>query len=75
MTTGVENIAASPVSLQTKVILITGIISFGGLSVIGQTQNMIQNTPLSIKKYMADKIAASAVSMTAMYCLFLFNLH
>ena len=75
MTTGVENIAASPVSLQTKVILITEIISFGGLSVIGQTQNMIQNTPLSIKKYMADKIAASAVSMTAMYCLFLFNLH
>lgn len=74
MTTGIENIAASSASIQIKAILMTGIVSFGGMSVLGQTQNLIQNTPLSIKKYMADKIAASAVSMTAMYCIFMFNL-
>lgn len=67
MTTGIERISSSSIGGNVKNIIITGIISFGGFSVITQTYSMIKHSDLSIKKYMIDKAIASAIAMSIMY--------
>lgn len=67
MTTGIQILTDSSCPEIFKMIFITGLSSFGGLSVIAQTQSMISDTALSIKKYMADKAIISFIAMSVMY--------
>lgn len=61
----------SPLDLPTifKIPLMTGLISFGGLSIFAQTKSMIGSRNLSIKKYMTHKAIASAIASLVMYLL------
>lgn len=67
MTTGIQNLKSIACSEALKMILITGMVSFGGISVIAQTQSMINGSGLSIKKYMTDKAISSVIAMSVMY--------
>lgn len=69
MTAAVEFLAPMDLPPALKLPLITGIISFGGLSVFAQTRSMIVHSHLSIKKYMTDKAIASAIASSIMYML------
>lgn len=74
MTTGIQILAQLKCHKIFKIILITGLSSFGGLSVIAQTYSMIQGSSLSIKKYMTDKTITSVIAMSVMYLiLYLFE--
>lgn len=70
MTTGVQILAAQSIPMTTKVLLTTGIISFGGLSVMAQTNSMIAGSDLSIKKYMTEKTIACAIAVSVMYMIY-----
>lgn len=70
MTTGVQIIAVQSIPMTTKVLLTTGIISFGGLSVMAQTNSMIAGSDLSIKKYMTEKTIACAIAVSVMYMIY-----
>ena len=67
MTTGINELTNTGIHLHSKLIFITGILTFGGFSVIAQTHGMIHSTNLSIKKYMTDKAIASCIAMSVMY--------
>lgn len=69
MTTGVQIVAAQSVPMTIKIYLTTGIISFGGLSVMAQTNSMIAGSGLSIKKYMTEKTIACAIAVSVMYMI------
>ncbi|MFR1761731.1 hypothetical protein [Frisingicoccus sp.] len=70
MTTGVQILVAQSIPMTTKVLLTTGIISFGGLSVMAQTNSMIAGSDLSIKKYMTEKTIACAIAVSVMYMIY-----
>ena len=67
ITTGTLQITQSSLTLCSKLIIITGMTAFGGLSIFAQTHAMIYKTNLSIKKYMTDKAIASVIAMYVMY--------
>lgn len=74
-TTGISALITCNLSLNSSLVIVTGMICFGGLSVIAQTSSVIQSTDLSIKKYMTDKALASTIAMSVMYgiTILLFN--
>ncbi len=68
MTTGIQMLAAqTALSPTAKILMTTGLISFGGFSVIAQTKSMISESFLSIKKYTAEKAIAAAIAVSVMY--------
>ena len=67
ITTGINQLTDAPINLQWKLIYITGLLSFGGFSIILQTKSMIESSDLSIKKYMTDKAISSCIAMSVMY--------
>ena len=67
ITTGIKQLADAPINLQWKLMYITGLLSFGGFSIILQTKSMIESSDLSIKKYMTDKAISSCIAMSVMY--------
>jgi hypothetical protein len=69
MTTGVQMAAGLSVPVTLKYMLMTGMISFGGLSVLAQTNSMISKSDLSIKKYMKEKAVACAIAVSFMYII------
>ncbi len=68
-TTGILHLSKFQIQTSFKLVWITGMIGFGGLSVIFQTFSMIHNSNLSIKKYMTDKAISSLIAMSVMYGL------
>ena len=56
MTVGCSAIASCDCRLQTKLILSSYIISFGGLSVIGQTVSMLEGCPVTLWKILKIKM-------------------
>ena len=73
MTNGINQLMTTSLSTQSKLIILTGILTFGGLSVIAQTHAMVQNSSdISTKKYMTDKAIASCIAMSVMYGFTLF---
>ena len=68
-TTGILHLSKLEIQTSLKLVWITGIIGFGGLSVIFQTFSMIKSSKLSIKKYMTDKAISSLIAMSVMYGL------
>lgn len=69
MTSGIQILSTIDSPYDLKLLLITGIVSFGGLSVIAQTRNMTQESTLSIKKYITEKAIASTMAMSVMYLI------
>lgn len=69
MTTGAGMLTALDMSSEVKMLLLVPVLSFGGLSVIAQTQSMISGTSLSIKKYMAQKSLSVTIALFAMYII------
>lgn len=67
ITTGAYHISLLNINTSSKITILTGIIAFGGMSVIFQTYEMIQNSKLSIKKYMTEKAISSLIAMSVMY--------
>ena len=73
MTNGINQLMTTSLNMQSKLIILTGILTFGGLSVIAQTHAMVQNSSeISTKKYMTDKAIASCIAMSVMYGFTLF---
>jgi sporulation integral membrane protein YlbJ len=62
ITTGCNALASTTLSFEKKTILITIITAFGGLSSLAQTQSVISNSGLSIKKYFFCKILNAMIA-------------
>lgn len=69
MTTGIQVLTPQTLDLNVKILLMTGLVSFGGLSVMAQTHSMIAGSPLSIKKYITEKAIACTIAVSVMYIL------
>ena len=69
MTTGIQILTAQSMALNTKLLLMTGLVSFGGLSVMAQTNSMISGSSLSIKKYITEKAIAVTIAVSVMYII------
>jgi len=68
MTTGIQMLASqTALSPMVKILLTTGLISFGGFSVIAQTKSVINESSLSIKKYITEKAIAATIAVSVMY--------
>lgn len=65
ITTGIHQIAGSPLPFSIKYLLILTVTSFGGISAIAQTKGMLSGTPLSISVYIMGK----AVNAACTFCL------
>ncbi len=72
ITTGINKISTSALSMDMKIALITMITAFGGLSGMAQTNSVISNTRLSIHTYMFQKLLHMfiALIMAAVYVYF-----
>lgn len=73
ITNGVHKIAVSDSSIQEKVMLMTTLTAFGGLSCIAQTKSMIQNTALSIKRYLYSKLVIVGITFLSalLFCVYI----
>jgi sporulation integral membrane protein YlbJ len=56
ITNGINQICAADLDINTKIVLVTIITSFGGFSGMAQTKSVINNTRLSIKFYFIAKL-------------------
>lgn len=72
ITTGINKISTSALSMDMKIALITMITAFGGLSGMAQTNSVISNTRLSIHTYIFQKLLHMIVAliMAAVYVYF-----
>ncbi|TCK98320.1 sporulation integral membrane protein YlbJ [Natranaerovirga hydrolytica] len=70
---GISLISNSPTALETKIVLINTIIGFGGFSVHGQTASVLQNTNLSIPKYIFAKSINGFITFVLTLLFFLFT--
>ena len=62
MTIGINLVGMCDISIKLKTILASVLVSFGGLSVIGQSLSMVKNTGLSIKDILEIKFTHSLIS-------------
>lgn len=70
ITTGIAIIVETPIPFQMIYILVLALSSFGGCCAIFQTYSMIQETFLSIKPYIIQKLITAIV--TSFLAIFLF---
>lgn len=64
MTVGCSAAAnAAAASLETKLVLISGLTAFGGLSVAGQSMSMLKGTDISVPYYIAVKLSQAVFSV------------
>jgi len=68
ITTGISQICSVDHNVKIKIVLVTVLTTFGGLSGIAQTKSVIQDSRLSIKYYVITKIMSAAISF--ILCLF-----
>ena len=62
ITNGICLLGNSPLSNRTRYILAMAFTAFGGFSGIAQTSSMIKDTPLSLKKYLFQKVLLAILS-------------
>ncbi len=63
ITTGISQICNTPMDVNTKIVLVTAITSFGGLSGLAQTKSVMGDTRLSIYSYVIVKLLSALLSM------------
>jgi hypothetical protein len=74
ITTGIDQLTRIPFSDSTKIILITTITAFGGLSGFAQTKSVINSSGLSLFQYFITKTLSMvcAFALSSLYILLLF---
>lgn len=74
ITTGIDQLTRIPFSDPTKIILITTITAFGGLSGFAQTKSVINTSGLSLFQYFISKTLSMicAFALSTLYVLLLF---
>lgn len=63
ITTGIRQIAASPLPFAVRYLLILCCAAFGGLSTMAQTKGMLAGTPLSLSHYIKGKLTQTTVTL------------
>jgi hypothetical protein len=73
ITTGISQICNTELDIHTKIVLVSILTSFGGISGIAQTKSVLGNTRLSVYAYMIIKLfsAAFAFLFALIYVSFL----
>ncbi len=71
ITTGISQICGSSLDLPAKIVLVSVLTSFGGLSAAAQTKSVLGDTGLSIQAYLMTKLisAFSALVLSVLYVL------
>jgi sporulation integral membrane protein YlbJ len=67
ITTGISQICKSNLDADLKIVLVTVLTTFGGLSGIAQTKSVIGNQGLSIKSYIIVKLLSAGISLVLAY--------
>ena len=63
VTTGIDQICKLPIDNNIKIVLVSVLTSFGGLSGLAQTKSVLGKSRLSIKSYVAVKLLGAFVAM------------
>ena len=71
---GTKIISDMPASMELKLILLSFIIAFSGLSIIGQVSGIINTTKINLNIYILSKISHGLISMTLCFIALKFNL-
>ncbi|TCT16961.1 sporulation integral membrane protein YlbJ [Natranaerovirga pectinivora] len=69
---GISLLSKIPNGIETKIVLVNTIIAFGGFSVHAQTASVIQNTNLSITKYVLAKCVNAFITFLLTLLFFIF---
>ena len=67
ITTGISQIASSSLDQSIKIVLVTFLTTFGGLSGVAQTKSVIGNQGLSIKSYIFVKCISACIALALTY--------
>ncbi len=63
ITTGISQICNTNLDINTKIVLVSALTSFGGLSGLAQTKSVLGNTRLSISSYLIVKLLSALFAM------------
>ncbi|MDI9489650.1 transporter [Herbinix luporum] len=63
ITTGIDQICKIPIDTNIKIVLVSLLTSFGGLSGLAQTKSVLGKSRLSIKSYILVKLLSAFVAM------------
>ena len=69
MTLGIDAMSASTAGLGLKLAVCAALLAWGGFSVQAQVAAMVSDTDISIKTYIASRIAQVAISFSAVFLL------
>ncbi|NLZ83119.1 MAG: transporter [Clostridiales bacterium] len=75
ITTGINQICSSEIDINTKIVLVATLTSFGGLSGMAQTKSVLGSTRLSIGYYLFAKIVSAFITLllTSIYVYLFIN--
>ncbi|NLZ53341.1 MAG: hypothetical protein GX892_09370 [Thermoanaerobacteraceae bacterium] len=75
ITTGIDQICKLPIDINIKIVLVSVLTSFGGLSGLAQTKSVLGKSRLSIKTYICVKLLSALVAMvlSVLYVFFIKN--
>lgn len=62
MTTGISQVCSTAMDTKIKIVLVSVLTSFGGLSAIAQTKSVLGNSRLSIRSYIVMKLFSAILS-------------
>ena len=73
ITTGIHNVAALAISQNLKIVFITTIAAFGGLSGFAQTKSVFSTSGLSRTTYLFTKVLSAIIAfiLTTVFTMFL----
>jgi sporulation integral membrane protein YlbJ len=63
ITTGISQICSSSMNIHTKIVLVSILTSFGGLSAAAQTKSVLGDTGLSMKAYLLIKLMSAFTAL------------
>lgn len=63
ITTGINQICSSDIDTKVKIVLISVLTSFGGLSGMAQTKSVMGDTRLSINQYFIVKVINALITL------------
>ena len=72
MTNGAHLLSLSPDSLRLRLTLVAFLVSFGGLSILGQTFGVLAAMPISKKDYIKGKCTNALFSSLSFFLLYPF---
>lgn len=70
MTSGAQAISQSPASLIQKVTMVSAVLSFGGLCVLGQVAAVLQGTDINLRPYILGRLLQAVLSAAVAVLLY-----